>query len=97
MRTASIPVSAAVGGTEEVVIHGETGFLVPARGRCDLAPHLVALAADPALCRTLGEAGQARQREHFSEQQIREGYELALVAVREEFERTRGRFHAVRS
>jgi glycosyltransferase involved in cell wall biosynthesis len=87
-------VATAVGGTEEVVIHGETGFLVPARGDCELAPHLLTLAADPALRGALGEAGRARQREHFSEERMREGYELALVEVREEFERTRGRFHA---
>jgi glycosyltransferase involved in cell wall biosynthesis len=82
-------VATAVGGTEEVVIHGETGFVVSARG-CQLAPHLLTLAANPTLRRALGEAGRARQREYFSEEGMRERYELALLETRGDFERNRG-------
>jgi glycosyltransferase involved in cell wall biosynthesis len=84
-------VATAVGGTEEVVIHGETGFLMPARGGLELAPHLLTLAADPALRRALGEAARSRQRELFTEERMRQGYERALLDAQEDFEHTRAR------
>jgi glycogen synthase len=73
-------VASAVGGITEVVVHGETGFLVevdrkadssfaalnPARFSRDLARHLNALLADPALRRTMGVKGRQRAEALFS-------------------------------
>jgi starch synthase len=72
-------VASATGGIKEVVVHGETGFLVPfehdpvtgfpldpelfAR---DLARRLAELLSDPETCRRFGAAGRRRVEEIFS-------------------------------
>ena len=73
-------VASAVGGIKEVVVEGETGFLVP-RGANqespfapkdpeqfsrDLAARINTLMADPALRKRMGQAGRRRAEEHFS-------------------------------
>ncbi|MFI5072863.1 MAG: glycosyltransferase family 4 protein [Terriglobales bacterium] len=63
----------AVDGTCEVVLHGQTGVLVPPAQSGALAEALVSLLQDPAQQRALGEAGRRRADEVFSlEQQIRD-------------------------
>jgi glycogen synthase len=73
-------VASAVGGIKEVVIHEETGFLVPldqhtespfeAKDPDQFARHLAdpinQLLGDPGLCRRMGEAGRKRAMEVFS-------------------------------
>jgi starch synthase len=72
-------VASAVGGIKEVVVDGETGFLVPFaqdpvtsfpvdadRFARDLAARLSELLADPAKCRRFGEAGRRRAEAQFS-------------------------------
>ena len=72
-------VASAVGGIKEVVVDGETGFLVPFdqdpvtsfpldpdRFARDLAAKLSDLLADPAKCKRFGEAGRKRAEERFS-------------------------------
>lgn len=73
-------VASAVGGIKEVVVHGETGFLVPLeqlqespfepvepdRFARDLAAPVNRLMADPALRQRFGEAGRRRAEGHFS-------------------------------
>src|SRR5262249_23568641 len=55
---ASVPVVAtAVGGTPEVVRHGETGYLVPPRRPEMLAEHIGILLRDESLRRRMGQAG----------------------------------------
>lgn len=72
-------VATAVGGIKEVVVDGETGFLVPIdqmdespfeprdpdRFARDLAARINQLMADPALCEKLGRAGRKRAEEKF--------------------------------
>jgi alpha-maltose-1-phosphate synthase len=72
-------VAAAVGGIKEVVVHGETGFLVsvdqmqespfepvaPDRFSRDLAARINELMADPAKRKAFGEAGRRRAEEVF--------------------------------
>jgi starch synthase len=81
-------VASAVGGIPEIVVDGETGYLVPcelgddahAGGDADAAHHFAAaladrvnaLLTDPALGRRLGEAGRRRVVEHFSWRSIGE-------------------------
>jgi glycosyltransferase involved in cell wall biosynthesis len=49
----------------EIVVHGETGLLVPPRDPAALAGALAALLADPARARRLGDAGRVRAAERF--------------------------------
>ena len=72
-------VATAVGGIKEVVIDGETGFLVPIdqmkespfephhpeKFSRDLAVRINQLMADPALCEKFGRAGRKRAEEKF--------------------------------
>jgi len=72
-------VATAVGGIKEVVVDGETGFLVPIdqmnespfeprdpeKFARDLAARINQLMADPALCEKFGRAGRKRAEEKF--------------------------------
>ena len=72
-------VASAVGGIKEVVVHGETGFLVPLKQMtespfeatepemfaADLAAKINLLMADPALAERMGVAGRNRAEEFF--------------------------------
>jgi alpha-maltose-1-phosphate synthase len=72
-------VASSVGGIKEVVVDGETGYLVPFdqdpvtgfpvhpdKFARDLAGRLSELLADPGKCRAFGEAGRKRAEEKFS-------------------------------
>lgn len=64
---AGVPVVAtAVGGTPEVILDGQTGYLVPAGDAKALARRVVQLLEDPPLRVRLGAAAQKRMREQFS-------------------------------
>ncbi len=63
-------VATAVGGVAEEVVDGETGLLVPPENPEALASALARLLDDPALRRRMGAAGQARAREHFTEERM---------------------------
>lgn len=79
MACGTAVVAASVGGIKEVVVHGETGYLValeqhqespfeakdPAKFSRDLAFRINELMADPAKCRTMGRAGRKRAEEVF--------------------------------
>jgi starch synthase len=73
-------VASAVGGIPEIVVEGETGYLVPfeaggdvfgsprdpSRFASDLADRLNRVLASPELARSFGDAGRRRVLEHFS-------------------------------
>jgi starch synthase len=73
-------VASAVGGIKEVVVDGETGFLVPleqmqttpfeavdpVKFSRDMAEKINLLMADPALCKKFGRAGRQRAVDKFS-------------------------------
>jgi glycosyltransferase involved in cell wall biosynthesis len=61
-------VATPVGGTPEVVVHGETGLLVPPRDPAALAAALRELLADPDRRARFGQAGRRRVEERFSEE-----------------------------
>lgn len=71
-------VSYDVDGAREVVITGETGYLLPPRCVEELAAALIELAADPALRTRLGSAGRDRftqqYRHQYMTERIREVY-----------------------
>jgi glycosyltransferase involved in cell wall biosynthesis len=58
-------VATDVGGVRDAVRDGENGLLVPARNPATLADALMALLADPARRRAMGEAGAERARREF--------------------------------
>lgn len=59
-------VASEVGGLRDLVVHGETGLLVPPRDVAALREALECLLADPALRHRFGSAGRERIRDHFS-------------------------------
>jgi glycosyltransferase involved in cell wall biosynthesis len=75
-------VSYDVDGAREVVISGETGFLIPPRTIEPLAEALIRLACDPALRRRLGGQGRGRFTDRFRHEtmtrQLRELYQRLL-------------------
>jgi glycosyltransferase involved in cell wall biosynthesis len=58
-------VCTAVGGNPELVIDGQTGFLVPPKEPQAFASRVAALLQDSALRQRMGEAGRRRIEEHF--------------------------------
>ncbi len=60
-----VPVVAArATGAMDLVVEGETGFLVPPRDVTAYADAIERLARDPALRRSAGEAGHVRMQAH---------------------------------
>lgn len=59
-------VTTAVGGCPELVQHGETGLVVPSGDQDALARAITRLLDDPALARTMGEAGADRIDAEYS-------------------------------
>jgi sugar transferase (PEP-CTERM/EpsH1 system associated) len=72
----SLPVIAtAVGGNSELVIHGQTGYILPASNATAMAERLVRLASNPLRCHRLGRAGRQRALDHFSMQSMVSAYQ----------------------
>jgi glycosyltransferase involved in cell wall biosynthesis len=63
-------VATAVGGIPEVVVDGETGFLVPPRDHEAMARAIVRLLEDEGLRKKMGDAGRARACERFSAERM---------------------------
>lgn len=59
-------VASAVGGIQEVVVDGKTGYLVPPADPKALADKINVLLRDPELAIQMGQAGRQRVEEHFS-------------------------------
>jgi glycosyltransferase involved in cell wall biosynthesis len=77
MAAARPVVGFAVEGVPEVVVHGETGLLSPARDEDGLARDLVRVLTDPDLAARLGAAGRRRFLERFApEEMVRAHVEL---------------------
>jgi glycosyltransferase involved in cell wall biosynthesis len=60
-------VGSDVRGTREVIVDGETGYLVPTRDAPALADAISKLAADPAQMRSMGKTARRRAEAHFDE------------------------------
>ncbi len=67
-------VSTDVGGVSEVVEHGTTALLAPAGGDRELAEALLKLENDAELRARMGEDGERRAEEVFSEEAMHAGY-----------------------
>lgn len=68
-------VATQVGGNAELIVDGETGYLVPPMNPSALAAHILALLGDDSLRHRLGDAGRRRVAEAFSLQQMVKSYE----------------------
>ena len=66
MAAARPVVATDVGGAREAVVHGETGYVIPAGAHDQLAHHVIELLSDPESARSMGEAGRRRVNEKFS-------------------------------
>jgi glycosyltransferase involved in cell wall biosynthesis len=75
-------VATAIGGTDEAVIHGETGLLVPPGNSAALATAIRTLVSDQRLAARLAQGGKSRVMERFSSDAMVDGvsrvYEEAL-------------------
>ena len=73
MAAGKAAVATEVGGIPEVMVDGETGFLVPPRDHAVMAARLVELLKDHPLRDRMGHAAQRRASERFSvDQMVRE-------------------------
>jgi glycosyltransferase involved in cell wall biosynthesis len=81
MASALPVVATRVGGNPEVVIEGETGWLVPGCA-ASLADAIAALAGDPLRRRAMGDAGRFRVKRHFSIARMVEQYASAYFGGR---------------
>jgi glycosyltransferase involved in cell wall biosynthesis len=68
-------VATRVGGNPEVVVDGETGFLVPAQSPSDLAAAILRVHRDPARGRQMGLAGRRRVELNFEVGRMVAAYE----------------------
>lgn len=70
-----VPVVATdVGGNREIVIDGDTGFLVPPRSPREFAAKVVAVLTQPELRARFGHAAQTRIQRHFALQYVSDRY-----------------------
>jgi starch synthase (maltosyl-transferring) len=74
-------VGTAVEGTEDLVVPGETGWLVPPRDPAALAQALDQAADDPDRCRRYGEAGRLRVEREFSLDAVVAAYERLWAGI----------------
>jgi glycosyltransferase involved in cell wall biosynthesis len=68
-------------GLPDIVVDGETGFLVPPKDSKSIAERIETLILDPDLRRTMGAAGRRRYEENFTIEKFRNSMEEALSAV----------------
>jgi glycosyltransferase involved in cell wall biosynthesis len=81
MGTGLACVATRVGGNDEVIDEGETGFLVPSRDPAALAVALRHVVSDPALCAELGAAGRRRVSAEFSLATMASRYESLYASL----------------
>ena len=68
-------------GLPDIVVDGETGFLVPPKDAQSIAERLERLISDPDLRRTMGAAGRRRYEENFTVEKFRNSMESALAEI----------------
>jgi glycosyltransferase involved in cell wall biosynthesis len=83
-------VASAVGGILEVVEDGKTGLLVPPGRPDELAAALRRVLENPALGRSLGQAGRSRVEAQFSWASVAERTERVYADAITEFQRSSG-------
>ena len=74
-------VATAWRGLREIVVEGETGFLVPVKAPALLAGRLQELIERPEMRKRMGEAGRRRFLENYTVEKFRDRMEEVLVSV----------------
>lgn len=74
-------IATAVGGTPEVVVDGETGWLVPSNDPVKLADAIVLCLSDPTHCAEIGRSARSRVVEFFSLEQVAQKYLYFYKAI----------------
>ena len=72
-----------IGGTNELIAHGENGFLFPANDHEELRRQLALLATNTELCKQLGAAASRTARDRFHIDRIAEATEGVYYEVLE--------------
>jgi glycosyltransferase involved in cell wall biosynthesis len=72
-------VATAVGSVSDVVVDGETGFVVPAGDAVALGERICRLLTDPGLALRMGAAARARAELHFDERDMFRRYEEMFI------------------
>ena len=85
MAAAKAAVATAAGAIPDVMVDGDTGFLVPPRDHAAMAERIVVLLKDPKLRARMGEAALKRARDRFTVERMVE----ETVAVYERLARAR--------
>ena len=75
-------VATRTGGLAEIVVDGETGYLVPVDDLGALADRILALLKDRALAMRMGEAGRARAEQDFGWENCIAAFEAILQRAR---------------
>jgi glycosyltransferase involved in cell wall biosynthesis len=86
MAAAKPVIASRIGGTDEAVVEGVTGLLVPPSDPAALAQAIRTVLSDPALAGRLGAAGRARLHAEFSAQRMVHAVEATyddLLAAKE--------------
>lgn len=79
---ACLPVVAtAVGGVPELVVDGQTGYLVPPHDARKMSDALFALAQAPMQRQAFGQAGLARVKSHFSIDRYVDAFEMIYASL----------------
>lgn len=89
-------VATAVGGNPEVIVDGETGYLVPSGASGLMAERLLQLRNDPDRARDFGQSGRARIEQHFDIRRMISDYEalyLEELAAHQKSQYARSRSH----
>ncbi len=77
-----LPVVAThVGGNPEVVVNGETGYLVPTKSASELAAAILAVLRDPDHARLMGLAGRRRVEKYFDVRRMMAEYETLYLKL----------------
>lgn len=75
MASALPVVATAVGGNADLIVQGQSGYIVPAANPQAMALRLVELACNPERARSLGQAGRERVKARFSIQAMISTYQ----------------------
>lgn len=80
-----LPVIASnIRGCREVVVHGETGLLIPVRNSSALAQAIQTMRLNPGLCRAMGMAGRQHVAANFDARMVLERVENVYRSIEEQ-------------
>jgi len=81
MAASKAAVATDAGAIPEVMVDGETGYIVPARDDHAMAARIVQLLKNPALRERMGEAARERARERFSVERMIDGTQAVYASL----------------